>query len=330
MKDLKFERPFAVEEISNDNKSGKFLFKPLERGYGDTLGNALRRVLLSSLPGAAIVNVKIDNVSHEFTALDGVYEDVMGIILNLKKIVFQVDSQDPHYKQELELSAVGPGVIRAKDFILPEGIEVINPEQVICTLSETGVIRMFATVKRGIGYVSADENKVHSRNTINVIAIDSIFTPVERVIYQVEKARNDMDELTIEIDTNGAIEAKEALALAAKMLVNYFNVLVEISQTAVASNFIRVNDEQPMIAKGDVKLEELQLSVRLFNALKRVGIHTVGELLQRSRETVMRYKSLGKKSFQELEKILAEKGYTLTPSNGDEVFDDIEDFEEEE
>jgi DNA-directed RNA polymerase subunit alpha len=216
VKDLKFEKPTAVEEVSVDGLKGKFVIKPLERGYGITLGNALRRVLLSSLPGAAIVNIKIDGIEHEFSTMEGVYEDVMGIILNLKKVVFSVESDDPDFEQKIELYAVGEGKVTAADFNHVDGVDIINPDQIIANLSETGKLSMEVTVRRGIGYVNADKNKVYSKNEKSVIAIDSIYTPVNRVSYHVEKTRGDADELMIELETNGAIQAKEALSASIK------------------------------------------------------------------------------------------------------------------
>ena len=330
MKELKFEKPTAVEEISSDARSGRFLFRPLERGYGITLGNALRRVLLSSLPGAAIVNVKIEGVSHEFSSLEGVYEDVMGIILNLKKIVFAVDSQDPQFEQKIELSAIGPCVVTADDFELPTGVEVINPTQVIATLSDNAKFQMTVTVRRGIGYVSAEDNKVYAKQEKGVIAIDAIYTPVERVVYSVEKTRGDMDELTIDIHTNGAVLAKEALALASKMLVDYFNVLVSVSESAANMDFIRETTEEPTSKKGDTKIEQLDLSVRLFNSLKRSGITTVGELTRMTEEQVMRLRSLGRISFKELKEKLAEQGLEFEQSANKESRYDFDSDEDKE
>ncbi len=308
MKDLKFEKPTSVEEISQEGNLGRFLIKPLERGYGLTLGNALRRVLLSSLPGAAIVNVKIEGVEHEYSSIEGVYEDMMGIVLNLKKVVFSVDSQDPQYEQHLELYAEGPGVVTAGDFNLVDDLEVVNKDQHIATLAEGAKLNMVVKVRRGIGYVPADQNKQYSKYELNVIPIDSLYTPVERVVYHVEKTRGDLDELTIEIETNGAILAKEALALASKILVDHFQVLIEISEKAQDYDFIRDEEEEPASKKSDTKIEQLDLSVRLFNALKRSGITTVGELLKLSEEEVMRLRSLGRKSFKELKEKLAEHG----------------------
>ncbi len=308
MKDLKFEKPTAVEEISVEGNKGRFVIRPLERGYGITLGNALRRVLLSSLPGAAIVNVKIDGVEHEFSTIDGVFEDVMGIVLNLKKVIFQVESSDSNFEQKLELYAVGPGKVTAADFNHVDGVEIVNLDQEIANLSENGRLQMIVSVRRGIGYVNADRNKTYSKNEKSVIPIDSIFTPVTRVSYHVEKTRGDADELTLDIETNGAIEAKDALALASKMLIDYFSVIVEISEQATSSNFIYEQEEEPANKKLEMKIEQLDLSVRLFNSLKRSGIYTVAQIIRLTEEDVMRFRSLGRKSFKELKEKLAEHG----------------------
>jgi len=308
VKDLKFEKPTAVEEISVEGNKGRFVIRPLERGYGITLGNALRRVLLSSLPGAAIVNVKIDGVEHEFSTIDGVFEDVMGIVLNLKKVIFQVESSDSNFEQKLELYAVGPGKVTAADFNHVDGVEIVNLDQEIANLSENGRLQMIVSVRRGIGYVNADRNKTYSKNEKSVIPIDSIFTPVTRVSYHVEKTRGDADELTLDIETNGAIEAKDALALASKMLIDYFSVIVEISEQATSSNFIYEQEEEPANKKLEMKIEQLDLSVRLFNSLKRSGIYTVAQIIRLTEEDVMRFRSLGRKSFKELKEKLAEHG----------------------
>jgi len=321
MKDLKFEKPTAVEEVSIDGTKGKFVIKPLERGYGITLGNALRRVLLSSLPGAAIVNIKIDGVEHEFSTIEGVYEDVMGIILNLKKVNFKVESDDPDYEQQLELYAVGAGSVTAADFNHVDGIEVVNPTQEIARLSENGSLSMVVTVRRGVGYVNANLNKAYSKNEKSVIPIDSIYTPVERVSYHVEKTRGDEDELSMEIETNGAIEAKEALGLASKMLIDYFNVISEISEQAKDTDFIYEQEEEPVNKKLEMKIEQLDLSVRLFNSLKRSGIYTVAQIIKMTEEDVMRLRSLGRKSFKELKEKLLEHGLEFeNTSNKDSNF----------
>ena len=328
MKDLKFEKPGAVEQISDDKNTAKFVIKPLERGYGITLGNALRRVLLSSLPGAAIVSVQIDGVEHEFTTIDGVYEDVMQIILNLKKIVFKVDSVDPQFEQELELNVKGPGTVTASAFRTVNGVEVVNPDQKIATISESINFRMFVIIRCGTGYVSAESNKKYTKYTTGAIAIDSIFTPIVRSTYAVEKARGDQDELTIEIETNGAIEAKEALATASKMLVDCLNVIVEISEQASETDYIYEKVEEPNGKKHDLSIDKLDLSVRLYNSLKRTGIQTVGDLIKFPEEQVMRFRSLGRKSFKELKEKLAEEGLSFAQSIDDEYDADFKDKEQ--
>ena len=321
MKELKFEKPTAVEEVSVDGNKGRFVIRPLERGYGITLGNALRRILLSSLPGAAIVNIKIDGVEHEFSTMEGVYEDVMGIVLNLKKVIFAVDSKEPDFEQKLELYAVGAGKVTAADFNHVDGVEVINPDQLIANLSDTGRLSMEVTVRRGVGYVNADKNKVFSKNEKSIIPIDSIFTPVSRVSYHVEKTRGDADELTLDIETNGAIVAKEALALASKMMIDYLSVIVEISEQAASTDFIFEQEEEPTNKKLEMKIEQLDLSVRLFNSLKRSGIYTVAQIIRLTEEDVMRFRSLGRKSFKELKEKLAEHGLEFeNTSNKDSKF----------
>ena len=328
MKDLKFERPTSVEELSYDGFKGQFVIKPLERGYGLTLGNALRRVLLSSLPGAAIVNVKIEGVEHEFSTLEGVVEDVMGIILNLKKVIFKVESDDPDYEQKIELTAMGEGVVTAASFDSIDGVEIINKDQVIAHLAPEGKLMMEITVRRGVGYVNAEANKVFNYNEKSVIAIDSIFTPVTRVSYVVEKTRGDMDELTLDIETNGAIEAKEGLALASKMLMDHLEVIVEISEKAQSQQFIFEQVEEPINKKLEMKIEQLDLSVRLFNALKRSGIYTVAQILKLTEEDVMRLRSLGRKSFKELKDKLHEHGLEFENAIG-KGFSSLGDTEKE-
>lgn len=314
MKDLKFEKPTAVEEIQLDGNIARFTFKPLERGYGLTIGNALRRVLLSSMPGVAIVNVRIDGVPHEFSTIDGVTEDVLGIVLNLKKIVFKTDEIDASYQQTLHLEAAGPCVVKASDFYLPSGIEIVNPDQVIATLAADAKLNMEVLVCAGIGYVSANDNRDYS-DELSTIPIDSIYTPIERVVFSVEKSRGDRDELTIEIETNGAIVAKDALALASKMLVDYFNVLVEASDNAINASFIREKSDTVAVDNYDIKIEEFDFGNRLVNALKRQGIVTVADILKHTEEKIAKFDSLGKKTMVELKQKLAARGFEL-PSSG--------------
>ncbi|MBS2126327.1 DNA-directed RNA polymerase subunit alpha ['Fragaria x ananassa' phyllody phytoplasma] len=308
MKNLKFTKPFYIEEIDESLLFGKFIIQPLAIGYGITIGNALRRILLSSLPGTAIVNVKIEGVEQEFTTIPGVYEDVMSIILNLKKIVFKVDDESNDFEEKLEISLLGPQRVTAAAFQLPTGVYVVNPDHHIATISSDINFYMTVTIKKGIGYVSAKENKVHSENQIGVIAIDSLFTPVVNVAYQVEKKLGNKDELIMEITTNGALLAKEALATAAKILVDHFNLIVELSQKTSKVEFITENKPEAHNYVLDLEIEQLDLSVRLFNSLKRAGINTVASLVKLSEKEVIKLKSLGRKSFQELKDKFLEYG----------------------
>jgi DNA-directed RNA polymerase subunit alpha len=326
MRKLLFELPTSVEEISKDGNKARFVIKPLERGYGTTIGNALRRVLLSSMPGAAIVNVEIDGVQHEFTTIPGVFEDVMGIILNLKEVIISVDSDDVDFEQKLYLNVQGPKVVTAGDFERVTGVNIINPDLIIANLNEVGSLSMVVTVRRGVGYVSADENKIHSGNQVGLIAIDSLYSPILRVAYSIEKTRGDDDELTLEVETNGAIEAKDAIAMAAKILIDHFDIIVQISERAGQIEFIKEEEEDEENQVYNMKIEELDMSVRLFNALKRAGISTVGGLLKMREEEIIKIRNLGRKSMKELKECLAEHNLELKSSYIDDY--DGEDYDE--
>ncbi|MGI6771862.1 MAG: DNA-directed RNA polymerase subunit alpha [Acholeplasmataceae bacterium] len=326
MRKLLFELPTSVEEISKDGNKARFVIKPLERGYGTTIGNALRRVLLSSMPGAAIVNVEIDGVQHEFTTIPGVFEDVMGIILNLKEVIISVDSDDVDFEQKLYLNVQGPKVVTAGDFERVTGVNIINPDLIIANLNEVGSLSMVVTVRRGVGYVSADENKIHSGNQVGLIAIDSLYSPILRVAYSIEKTRGDDDELTLEVETNGAIEAKDAIAMAAKILIDHFDIIVQISERAGQIEFIKEEGEDEENQAHLMKIEELDMSVRLFNALKRAGISTVGGLLKMREEEIIKIRNLGRKSMKELKECLAEHNLELKSSYIDDY--DGEDYDE--
>lgn len=326
MRKLLFELPTSVEEISKDGNKARFVIKPLERGYGTTIGNALRRVLLSSMPGAAIVNVEIDGVQHEFTTIPGVFEDVMGIILNLKEVIISVDSDDVDFEQKLYLNVQGPKVVTAGDFERVTGVNIINPDLIIANLNEVGSLSMVVTVRRGVGYVSADENKIHSGNQVGLIAIDSLYSPILRVAYLIEKTRGDDDELTLEVETNGAIEAKDAIAMAAKILIDHFDIIVQISERAGQIEFIKEEEEDEENQAHLMKIEELDMSVRLFNALKRAGISTVGGLLKMREEEIIKIRNLGRKSMKELKECLAEHNLELKSSYIDDY--DGEDYDE--
>lgn len=325
MKELKFEKP-NVEVKIGENNNVEYLIRPLDRGFGITLGNTLRRVLLSSIPGAAIVNVKIDGVEHEFSTIEGVYEDVMGIILNLKQVVISVDSDDPNFEQTLELYAEGPMTVTAGDFNKVTGVNIINPDQVIATLADKGTLSMEVTVRRGVGYVSADENKVFNYNRLGIIPIDSIFSPVKRVSYHVDKIRGDNDSLVMQIETDGSIDGHEVLPIASKMLVDYLNAIVEISEEVINTDFIKEQEKEPINEKLEMSIDKLDLTVRLYNSLKRSGIYTVGQIVEQTEEDIMRLRSLGRKSFKELKEKLAEHGLGFANTS---MKDDLKKSDEE-
>lgn len=313
MNDLKFEKPKVNVKINDDNNVD-YTIRPLARGFGITLGNTLRRVLLSSVPGAAIVNVKIDGVKHEYSVIEGVYEDVMGIVLNLKQVVINVDSKEPNFEQKLELYVEGPTTVTAADFNKVTGVEVVNPEQVIATITGNVTLNMEVTVRRGIGYVSAEDNKIYSQNQVGIIAIDSLYSPVKRVSYHVDKIRGDDDALTLSIETNGAIDGHEVLPIASKILIDYLTSIVEVSDEVLNEDFIKEEQKAPVNEKLEMSIDKLDLTVRLFNSLKRNNVTTVGEITSKTEEQIMRFRSLGRKSFKELKEKLAEQGLSFANS----------------
>lgn len=315
MKDLKFVKPETIiKDESLDETSGKFIITPLERGFGITLGNSLRRILLSSLEGTAIVNVKIDGAEHEFSTLPGVYEDVMTIILNLKKIIFKTDSTDPNFETTVEVHC-GEGEVYASDIIHSSDVEVVNKDQYIARVSTNGHLSMYMTVRRGIGYVSAVKNKEKYNTPVGVIAIDSIFTPINRVKYDVEKTRvedsADYDKLTIEVETNGSIKASTALAEAAKMMMHHLQVVVDIDEKVKETEYMVEHEDESGNKKLEMPIEELDLSVRSYNCLKRAGINTVAELAHKSEEDMMKVRNLGRKSLKEVKEKLESLGLGL-------------------
>ncbi len=301
MKKLKFLRPIMLVDNENDDAFDKrFVIQRLEKGYGTTIGNSLRRVLLSSLPGAAIVNVHIDGVEHEFTVMDGVYEDIMTIILNLKKVVIAVESQDEDFEQKLEIDITGEKTVTAADFNVVDGVDIINKDQVIAHVSENTRFRMEVTVRRGIGYESAANNKVFNKSQFGVIAIDSLYTPVVKTTYTVEQKLGNKEELVVDIETNKAITAKQALSTASKILADHFNVLVNLCEQEQQNDFIYEAEIENYNHALDLKIEQLELSVRLLNSLKKSGINTVKELVSQKEKDISKLNSLGKKSFDEL------------------------------
>ena len=313
MKELKFEKPrTSIEEVSNQGSYGKFVISPLERGFGITLGNALRRTLLSSLPGCAIVNMKIDGAEHEFQNVDGVVEDVITIILNLKRVVLATDSEDPNFETTVEIHK-GEGEVTAADIIHSNEIEVVNPEQHIATVSAGGNLHMFLTVRRGVGYVSSVQNKEYNKS-VGVISIDSIYTPIVNVAFNVEKTRVEnvnvasFDKLEIEVTTNGSISAKEALAIASKMMIEHLEVVVELSEKASTSNYMIEAEDEAQNRRLEMTIDELDLSVRSYNCLKRAGLNTVAELTAKSEEDMIKVRNLGRKSLKEIKEKLEDLG----------------------
>jgi DNA-directed RNA polymerase subunit alpha len=312
MKDLKFEKP-KTETVEIEDNYGKFVISPLERGYGITLGNSLRRVLLSSLPGAAIVNVNIENVVHEFTPIEGVVEDVTTIILNLKGVILSIDNEDSDIEKRLELSVEGPGDVFASDIVCDEEVEIMNPNHYICHINK-GVLRMHMKARRGNGYVSAKQNAAYT-DDVNDIAIDSIYTPITRANYTVEKTRvddsGDYDKLILEVWTNRSINPKDAIGTASKMLIDHLQTVIELSEAKVEEDFMVERKTEETNRNLEKPIEDLDLSVRSYNCLKRAGINTLGELIEKSEEDMMRVRNLGKKSLKEVKQKLEEMNLSL-------------------
>ena len=311
MKDLKFEKPAtSVIELSEDGNTGKFEITPLERGFGLTLGNALRRVLLSSLPGTAFVNVKIDGAQHEFMSLDGVMEDVITIILNLKGVILKTDSEDPDFTVQVEIHK-GAGEVTAADIIHGNELTIVNPDHHIATVSEGGSLNMVLTVRRGVGFVPANKNKEYNE-TVGEIAIDSIYTPIVNVNFSVEKTRVEneanQEERGSEGTTNGASRAKEALAMASKMLIEHLNVVVELSEKASNTDFMMEPNDDSQNKKLEMTIDDLDLSVRSYNCLKRAALNTVADLTAKSEEDMMKVRNLGRKSLKEIKEKLEDMG----------------------
>ena len=313
MKDLKFEKPnTTIETIDESNTYGKFVVSPLERGYGITMGNSLRRILLSSLPGAAIINCEIDGVEHEFSSIDGVVEDVTAIVLNLKEVVLSIDNDDPNVEKRLEIYVEGPHVVTAKDILCDNEVVVVNEDQHIATVNR-GKFRIVMVARKGIGYVSAENNKEYSDH-VGLIPIDSIYTPVQRCKYEVGPATsssNGLEKLVIELWTNGAITPQEAIGVASKMLIDHLKVIVELSEKAQVEEFMIEREDEQNSQILEMQIEDLDLSVRSYNCLKRAGINTVDELTRKSEEDMMKVRNLGKKSLKEVKQKLDELGLGL-------------------
>ena len=312
---IEIEKPKVdIVELGEDYRYGKFVIEPLERGYGITIGNALRRILLSSLPGVAVNSIRIDGVLHEFSTVPGVKEDVTEIILTLKELSANIDGEG---SRTLKIQAQGPCTVTGADIICPPDVEILNKDLVIATLDDNAKFNMDINIDKGRGYVPAEENKTENM-PIGVLPVDSIYTPVQKVSYHVENTRvgqkSDYDKLTLEVWTNGSINPQEGLSLAAKVLVEHLNLFIDLTEH-VSNVEIMVEKEEDQKEKVlEMTIEELDLSVRSYNCLKRAGINTVEELANKSEDDMMKVRNLGKKSLEEVIQKLEELGLGLKPS----------------
>ncbi len=311
---LQFEKPvYKIKDYVENNFYGKFELEPLERGFGMTLGNALRRVMLSSLPGASITTVKIDGVMHEFQTIDGVMEDVTSIILNLKGVVVKNHSDET---KTIRLTAKEEGPVTAGMIEHDADVEIMNPDKVIATLAKGGVLNMEMTVSNGRGYVRSEEVKKQlDTKKAGVIAIDALYSPIERVSYEVEDARvgqnENYDKLVLEVWTNGSCKPEEAVALASRILIEHFNLLTDLSKIADVTGLMIEKTEDPKMKALETSIEDLDFSVRAYNCLKRAGIHTLQDLVNRSETDMMKIRNLGKKSLKEVLDKIKELGLIL-------------------
>ncbi|WP_181351004.1 DNA-directed RNA polymerase subunit alpha [Thalassobacillus sp. CUG 92003] len=309
---IEIEKPkIETVEISDDAKFGKFVVEPLERGYGTTLGNSLRRILLSSLPGAAVTSVQIDGVLHEFSTIDGVVEDVTTVVLNLKKLALKIYSEE---EKTLEIDVQSEGKVTAADITHDSDIEILNPDLHIATMDSNTSLRMRITAERGRGYRPAEGNN-RDDLPIGVIPVDSIFTPVARVTYQVENTRvgqiSNFDKLTLDVWTDGSIRPEEAVSLGSKIYMEHLNIFVGLTDEAQNAEIMVEKEEDQKEKVLEMTIEELDLSVRSYNCLKRAGINTVQELAQKSEEDMMKVRNLGRKSLEEVKHKLEELGLGL-------------------
>jgi len=311
---LQFEKPiYKITDSIENNFYGRFELEPLERGFGTTIGNALRRVMLSSLPGSAISSVRIDGVLHEFQTMDGVYEDVTTIILNLKGVVFRNHTNE---NKVVRINTTKAGEITAADIEHDADIEVINTDKVICHLSEGASLNMEMTVTNGHGYVRSEDNKkIHDINKVGEIAIDSLYSPIERVSYEVGNARVGQDEsydkLIMDVWTNGSIKPEEAIALASRILIEHLEIVTDLSSIADVSGMMIEKTEDPKVKALETSIEDLDFSVRAYNCLKRANIHTLQDLVNKSESDMMKIRNLGKKSLKEVLDKIRDMGLVL-------------------
>ena len=300
---LNFEKPiYKITEYVEDKNYGKFELEPLERGFGTTLGNALRRIMLSSMPGSAIVAVKIDGVMHEFQTMEGIVEDVTTIVLNLKNIVVKNNTQE---EVVLKLYSDKEGVVTAGDIEQNADVEVINKDQVIATIAKGGKLDMELIVANGRGYVPSNENKKYIENQkIGFIPIDALYSPIDRISYEIDNARvgqdASYDKLIIEVFTNGSIRPEEAMALAAKIMIEHLNIVTNLSEIADVTGIMNAKQEDSKLKKLETSIDDLDFSVRAYNCLKRAGVNTLGDLTSKSEVEMMKIRNLGKKSLKEV------------------------------
>ena len=313
---IEIQKPkIETTELSDDGRFGRFVVEPLERGFGNTLGNSLRRVLLSSLEGVAVTSIKIDGVLHEFSTIPGVKEDVTAIVLNMKGLIAKLHTNGP---KTVEINAEGPCIVTAEAIKNDAEVEILNPEMHIATLGEGAKLYMEITLNKGRGYVSADRNKAEmagNANIIGVLPIDSIYTPVLKVNYMVDNTRvgqiTDYDKLTLDVWTNGVIDAQEAVSLAAKVLTEHLNLFVNLSDRGTNTEIMIEKNDQGKEKVLEMTIEELDLSVRSFNCLKRAGINTVEDLINKSEDDMMKVRNLGRKSLEEVVEKLNSLGFQL-------------------
>ena len=300
---LNFEKPmYKITEYIESNNYGKFELEPLEWGFGTTIGNALRRVMLSNMPGSAIVAVKIDGAMHEFQALEGIVEDVTTIVLNLKNVVIKKDTEEDRV---IKLFSDKEGVVTAGDIQTDENVEIINKDQVIATIAKGGKLNMEMIVSSGRGYVPSTENKKFIENeTVGFIPIDALYSPIERISYEVDNARvgqdANYDKLIIDIYTNGALRPEDAMALGAKILIEHLNIITNLSEIADTTGIMSAKQEDRKLKKLETSIEDLDFSVRAYNCLKRANINTLGDLVEKSELEMMKIRNLGKKSLKEV------------------------------
>ena len=315
---IEIEKPrIETAEIKSDGTYGRFILEPLERGYGTTLGNSLRRVLLSSLPGVAVTSIKIDGVQHEFSTIPGVKEDVTEIVMNIKGLIAKIHGEAP---KTIYIEAEGECEVTAGDIKADSEVEILDPGMHIATLSQGAKLYMKIVIDRGRGYVPSERNKQNLQSTIGVIPVDSIYTPVLKVNYTVENTRvgqiTDYDKLTLEIWTDGTISAKEAVSLGAKVLNEHLNLFIDLSEEAYTTEIMVEKDDKGKEKVLEMTIEELDLSVRSFNCLKRAGINTVEDLINKSEDDMMKVRNLGRKSLEEVVEKLKNLGFNL--NSGDE------------